>query len=335
MRRIRVAQLGMNRYSHGIDIFDALKTMPEVFEIAGYTLVEDEEQTCADKLHTFEGYPRLTLEQILTDESIEAVFVETDEIHLTKYAQMVADAGKHMHMEKPGGASLEDFRTLIQTVKENGRVFHVGYMFRYYPFIREVIDRAKAGELGEIYSVQADMSRFDKAPTREWLSTFRGGMMFYLGCHLIDIILQIQGKPTRVLPLNTSTGFDGIGSEDIGFAVLEYPNGLSHVRIAATEVGGSHRRQLVVCGRNMTVDIKPLERRAPDNPYMLQSDKAEYYFGEDGHTKVKTETCDMFLRYEAMLRSFAAMVRGEKTNPYTPDYELMLYETIMTCCNVQ
>jgi Pyruvate/2-oxoacid:ferredoxin oxidoreductase gamma subunit len=41
----------------------------------------------------FDGYPELSLEQILNDESIEAVAVETDEIHLLKYAQMAADAG--------------------------------------------------------------------------------------------------------------------------------------------------------------------------------------------------------------------------------------------------
>ena len=35
-----------------------------------------------------------------------------------------------------------------------------------------------------------------------------------------------------------------------------------------------------------------------------------------------------------MLASFAAMVRGDAVNPYTPDYELELYRTLMTCCRV-
>ncbi len=33
-----------------------------------------------------------------------------------------------------------------------------------------------------------------------------------------------------------------------------------------------------------------------------------------------------------MTSSFAEMVRGEKKNPYTHDYELALYNTIMKCC---
>ena len=37
-------------------------------------------------------------------------------------------------------------------------------------------------------------------------------------------------------------------------------------------------------------------------------------------------------RYDAMLEAFAAMVRGEEPNPYTPDYELTLYKTLLECC---
>ena len=39
-------------------------------------------------------------------------------------------------------------------------------------------------------------------------------------------------------------------------------------------------------------------------------------------------------RYDGMMASFAAMVRGEKENPYTSDYELELYKTVLRCCGV-
>ena len=45
--------------------------------------------------------PEMTLEEILNDPTIEAVTVETEEIHLTKYAIMAAEHGKMIHMEKP------------------------------------------------------------------------------------------------------------------------------------------------------------------------------------------------------------------------------------------
>jgi hypothetical protein len=36
-----------------------------------------------------------------------------------------------------------------------------------------------------------------------------------------------------------------------------------------------------------------------------------------------------------MLAAFARMVAGEMENPYTLDYELELYETLLKCCEVE
>ena len=337
MKKIRIAQIGINRYSHGGEIFYTLTQMPDIFEIVGYTLVEDEKITCEKQLGVFDGYREMTLDEILNDPTIEAVTIETDEIHLTKYAQMAAEHGKHIHMEKPGSQNLADFEKLINTVKENGKVFHIGYMYRYNPFIANAIERAKNNELGEIFSVEAHMSRTDGTAVREWLSTFKGGMMFYLGCHLIDLVLQIQGEPIEILPLNTSTGFDGINSEDYSMAVMKYNNGISFVRISATEIGGANRRQLAIMGKKGTIEIKPLEAR-PEikrTKYAQFAEKIERLKLEDKSTSKTAYTSEPFDRYEGMMSSFGEMVRGEKINPYTADYELRLFKTILACCDVE
>lgn len=340
MRKIRIAQIGLNQYSHSGEIFDTLVKFPELFDIAGYALVEDERETCERKIKHFAGYPELTLEQILNDPTIEAVAVETDEIHLTKYAQMAAEHGKHIHMEKPGGADLAAFEKLIDTVKANGKVFHIGYMYRYNPFIREAIEGAKRGDFGEIYSVEAHMSRNDPPEVREWFNTLPAGMMFYLGCHLVDLVLQIKGEPKRVLPMTFATGKDGIVSPDYGLAMLEYDNGISLVRMSGVEIGGTARRQLVLVGEKKTLEIKPLEQSLTEEEkerfgsakYALTTERDERAPDENGKTVKKHEKSEIVCRYDDMLQAFAAMVRGEKENPYTTDYELMLYRTLLKCC---
>ena len=339
MRKIRIAQIGMNRYSHAPEIFETMKLYPEVFDLVGYAVVEDERETCADKIEKyFAGYEELSVEEILNDPTIEAVAVETDEIHLLKYAQMAADAGKHIHMEKPGSQCLEDFEKLIGTMRETGKVFHVGYMYRYNPLIADAIRRAKSGEFGHIYSVEAHMSRSDSKETREWFGSFKGGMMFYLGCHLVDLVLQIQGLPEEVIPLNTVTGIDGINTEDLAFAVLKYSNAVSVIRVGGTELGGFNRRQLVICGSDETLEIRPLEAIIPDaqfgKKYMLTTKQRKCALDKDRHCKTTESESVPFQRYEDMLLSFASMVRGEKENPYTLDYELELFKTLLKCCGV-
>ncbi|MBQ9783723.1 MAG: Gfo/Idh/MocA family oxidoreductase [Clostridia bacterium] len=338
MRKIKIAQIGMNRYSHAPEIFHTMKIHPELFDLVGYALVEDERETCAAKIEKyFAGYPELTLEQILNDPTIEAVAVETDEIHLTKYAQMAVDHGKHVHMEKPGSQDFAEFERLIESARRGGKVFHIGYMYRYNPFIADAIARARAGELGHIYSVEAHMSRLDPKTTREWFGSFKGGMMFYLGCHLVDLVLQLQGMPTGVIPLNTATGLEGVDTEDLGFAVLQYPNAVSVIRMGGTEIGGFYRRQLVICGSKATVEIRPLEAAVSNATakYMQYAEKDERFIGEDGHSKSEHYKSEPFQRYEEMLYAFAAMVRGEKENPYTLDYELALYRTVLQCCGME
>ena len=330
MRKIRIAQIGTNRYSHAPEVFITLKTMTDIFEVVGYALVEDERETCQSKMYAFEGYPELSLEEILNDPTIEAVAVETDEIHLLKYAQMAADHGKHIHMEKPGSPSLADFERLINTVKQKNLTFHVGYMYRYNPFIMEAIQEADEGKFGEIFSVEAQMSRHDKPETREWLGSFPGGMMFYLGCHLVDLVIRLRGEPTAIIPYNRSVDPNGIGTEDYAMAILEYPNGVSFVKTCAKEIGGFGRRQLVINGTEGSVEIKPLEIAQKGPGFLLRTQRTRRL--PDG-SPVHEET-PTFGRYDTMLQTFAAIVRGEKTNPYTYDYELSVFRAVLACCGV-
>lgn len=331
MRKIRIAQIGMNKYSHANTVFMTLKEHPEVFDIVGYALVENEREECSDKLFYFDGYRELTLDEILSDSTIEAVTIETDEIHLTKYATLAIRAGKHVHMEKPGSESLSDFENMIEEVKRSGRVFHTGYMYRYNPYVRRILAEIKAGELGEVHSVEAEMDCKHPDAVIEWLGTFRGGMMFYLGCHLIDLVLQIMGVPEGVTAFNRSTG--NHSANDFSMAVLDYKNGAATVKSDASEVGGYARRHLVVVGSKKTVELKPFEMPVPGkHQKFVYTDKTEYT-SEDWFDLGKTERVE-FDRYSDMMLAFASMVRGETENPYTPDYELTLFKTILKCCEI-
>lgn len=330
MRKIKIAQIGTSKYSHGSQIFDTVCRQKDLFEIVGYALPENEREKFPEQVKVFEGYREMTVEEILNDPQIEAVFVETEEIYLTKYAQMVAESKKHMHMEKPGSPCLESFQKLIETVKKNGTVFHTGYMYRYNPFVKELMQQIENGELGDIISVEAQMNCVHDSEWREWLKNFPGGMLFYLGCHLVDLILQIQGDPENIIPLSCATGVNGIFSEDYGMAVMQYKNGVSFAKTCDIERGGFLRRQLVVTGSKGTVEIKPLEKVAPGG----QVTGRKICLGEDWHVEGATDISAAFERYDDMMASFASYVRGEKQNPYTYDYELKLFKTLLKACGV-
>ena len=58
------------------------------------------------------------------------------------------------------------------------------------------------------------------------------------------------------------------------------------------------------------------------------------YDSEDWGDMGRQYNTDDFDRYLPMMLDFAEIVRGEKENPYTYDYELELYKAVLKCCGV-
>jgi len=196
----------------------------------------------------------------------------------------------------------------------------------------ELKEQIKNGELGDIISVEVQMNCIHPKEVRKWLDNFPGGMMFFLGCHLIDLILSIQGTPKKIIPLNKCSSIDGVTSKDFGMAVLEYENGISFAKTSAVEIGGFERRQLVVSGTKKTVELKPLEWCVQGEKLATKRNTYTSRVWAEPSFKEQSTAVD---RYDSMMRSFAQMVRREKENPWNYDYELELYKTVLKACGVK
>lgn len=327
MKKIRIAQIGTSRYSHGNLIWGSLIKQTDIFNVAGYAFPENERQKFPDIMDIFDGYQELALEEILSDPTITAVAIETEEIYLAKYALMAAKAGKHIHLEKPGFIDPADFEALVQVAKEKNLVLHLGYMYRYNPALQALIAQAKEGALGDVISIEAQMNGIypPTAEARQWLGNLPGGNMRFLGCHMLDLILQIWGIPETVIPLNCATGAEGTTAEDFAMAALQYKNGVSFAKANAAEVAGYNRRQLVISGTKAVAECKPLEISygggAVSTPMTI-------CFAD------RKENADsgIFDRYDGMLAAFAGYVRGDAENPYTPEYEMTLCKILHKAC---
>ena len=327
MKKVRIAQIGTSHYSHGTAIFGSLCKQTDIFEIVGYALPENEDEKFPKDTEPFAPYRRMTVEEILSDPTIEAVAVETEEVYLLKYAKMVAKAGKHLHMEKPGSPSLADFRELVSILKEKNLAFSLGYMYRFNPTVKEVLSRIQSGEIGKVFAVEAHMGCKHDPVWRQWLENFPGGMMFFLGCHLVDLVYQIMGEPEAVLPLNAATGIDGVNTTDFGMAAFKYPNGTSIIKTCDSEYGAILRRHLLVTGEKGSFEIEPLEYGAADGMHAILGECLDPGWQVEWK-KTKSEPFD---RYDNMMKNFAEIVRG-KENPYGYDYELRLFELVMQAC---
>ena len=65
MRKVRIAQIGTSRNSHGSSIIKSLRKQSDLFEVVGYTLPENEREKFPDKMKYFDSLQEMTLEEIL------------------------------------------------------------------------------------------------------------------------------------------------------------------------------------------------------------------------------------------------------------------------------
>ena len=340
MKKIKVVQIGIG-HDHAYSTFVTLKNQKDLFDLVGLVILDCEEGFLKKHPDYLNDTKRLTLEEAFAIPDLEAAVIETDDTLLTQYAQLAAGRRLHIQMDKPGAPDHASFERLARTMKASGKVFHLGYMYRYNPAIQKLMADIKNGKLGEILSVEAHMSCTHKPEKRQWLASFPGGMLYFLGCHLIDLVLQIQGVPDEIIPLSKSTGLDGVTGEDFGMAVFQYQKGVSMVKSTAVEVGGYVRRQFVVNGTEGTVELKPFEYYAPDVEgwdLSLYTGVAEVYKTDtEGKGWIDQRKCyntEPYDRYITMVRAFGAMVRGEIQNPYSYEYEVLLHRVLLCACGV-
>lgn len=339
MRKIKAAQIGIG-HDHATAAILSLKKYSDIFDLVGYAVVPEDENA-SFKLDfvkgTYSSVPEMTVDEILSYPSLDAVIIETEDRALTKYAYMAAKKGLNIHMDKPGGIDSDEFDALIDEVERQNVVFHTGYMYRHNPAVKKLREDMENGRLGEIYSVEAHMNCSHPVSKRNWLEGYPGGMLYYLGCHLIDLVYTFAGEPEEIIPLSTPIGTDGVTACDFGMAAFKYKNGVSFVKSTAVEPGGFFRRQLVVCGTKGTVELKPFEWLSLGHPEMVgaQTTGVRETFDFDWHTKGDYHDTEVFDRYGVMLEAFASYVRGDEVNPFTPEYERKLHKIILKACGVK
>lgn len=338
MKKIKIAQIGTGHDHAGCAIV-TLKRHSDIFDLVGYAVVPEDDGNPkeygyeANKIHYAE-VPQMTVEEILNYPGLDAVCIETEDRALTKYAIMAADKGLHIQMDKPGGIDDAEFDRLIDLVKEKNLVFHTGYMYRYNPEILKAKEYIKTGKLGEIYAVEAQMNCYHQPIKRSWLGNYPGGMLYFLGCHLIDLIYDICGMPEEIIPLGASVGTDGVTAQDFGMAVFKYKNGVSFAKSTAVELGGFERRQVVICGTKGTIEIRPIEHLVSTDKdiFSPQTTGVREVFDTAWHSDGTYHRSEVFGRYDAMFEAFADYVNGIKKNPYDYEYERQLHKIILKAC---
>jgi predicted dehydrogenase len=170
--------------------------------------------------------------ELLARRDIDVVSIASpDDAH---YAQIVAaiEHDKHVFAEKPvclDAGELADIRRRLRA--KPGLAFSSNLVLRQSPRFVDLRERIRAGELGELYYLEAD---YNYGRIHKLIDGWRGRIPNYSvtlggGVHVVDLVLWLTGR--RVLEVTAfangiSTRGTSFGRPDMVAALLRFEDGI-------------------------------------------------------------------------------------------------------------
>ena len=321
--RIRIGQIGVG-HAHA-DKLGVYRRSPD-YEVVGIVETDPGLRARAESQPAFQGLPWMTQDQLLDEPGLQAVLVETEVRRSLDVAECCVAAGKHVHIDKPPGTSLVQFRRILDEAARQRLLVQQGYMYRYNPGIVLLRRLVRDGWLGEIFEAHAVMSKVLSPQSRRDLAAYPGGTLFEFGGYLVDMIFQVLGPADRMVGFSQHALSADDDLLDNGVAVLTYPRALATIRSSGMEVQGQERRHFVVCGTEGTCQVQPLDD--PTVRLTLAKPRGEYGAG------TREIPMPRYVRYVDDAADMARVIRGEKAAEFSYEHDFAVQKALFEACGL-
>ncbi|GAC1592099.1 MAG: Gfo/Idh/MocA family oxidoreductase [Chitinophagaceae bacterium] len=152
-----------------------------------------------------EKYPGIktfrTLEEMLADESIELIVINTPNATHYEYTKKALKAGKHVIVEKPFTITVAEGEELIALAKQCNKLITVYQNRRFdsdYRTVKKIVDEKWLGEIVEA-EIHYDRYKEDIGPKLHKEIPGPGtGLLYALGSLLLDQAIQVFGMPDAI-----------------------------------------------------------------------------------------------------------------------------------------
>lgn len=165
---------------------------------------------------------------ILADSDIDGVLIHSASDQMAQLAVAAIAAGKHVLVEKPGGASLADVRSLADAEASADLAVRVGYNFHFSPAVDKAVVQLKTGRIGTVSLIRGHgaCSRQEHLSAHLNQPADMSGGLWVIGVHTLHLMVELLGRPDAV-----RASIEKIASlstresrEDVASLTLLYPD---------------------------------------------------------------------------------------------------------------
>ena len=170
------------------------------------------------------------VEDIAADKQVQAAAVATPDFAHRDVCVKLAEAGKHIFVEKPLATSVADAEAIASSVGKSGVTCMMDFHNRYNPALTAIKDRLVSGEIGSAQALFVRLSDRLEVAT-EWFDwSSKTGPEWFLGSHIADLACWLfDDYPVRVF----ADGAKGVLAEkgldcyDTVQIHLSFPSGMA------------------------------------------------------------------------------------------------------------
>ena len=354
-RKIRVVHWGII-HNHSQGKWDAVRLLKDDYEMVGW--VDDRASTAMrmqePKVGIYTNYPCFTPQQVFDEVKPDLIVVETANSDLVEISTEIAKHGIPMHMDKPLGIDQKGYRKMSAICENLGVPLQIGYMFRSNEAISKMVELAKGGVIGEVYSIDADLDHsygYPKYP--EYASHYPGGTAYLLACHAIEWAMPMfdDAMPLRTYSIIKPAPGDPEWAKTHSLTIMEYPR--ANVTIRVCSKGTQPCRHIRIDGTDGSMELEPIEdfrtvkHTTGLNEGLAKVDtleikmyikkvnaaakKAGYH---DGINRIRFKAPQD--RYAGQLKELARIIRGEIPNPPgLYEHDLQVHKVSLDACNLK
>lgn len=142
-----------------------------------------------------------------------------------QYTLDFLNAGKHVLAEKPLGNSEDECRQMIEAARKNNKILMVAYCMRFHPLVIKMKELIEAETYGKTFQLSIWTEQLTQYSPGHWAlkaSTLGGGQLFSHGCHYIDLMLWMMGKPVIGAHIGTNLGTPWMEREGTSNVILKF-----------------------------------------------------------------------------------------------------------------
>jgi predicted dehydrogenase len=197
-RKVRFAVIGGGIW--GNNHLLAAKQLESEGKIDLVAIADQYEPTAAKQAEAYGIKKYIDYQKMIREEELDAVGIATpDHLH-REIALFAMEQGKHALVEKPLDLSAAGCRQMVEVAQKQGLMLMVDFHKRYDPTNQDVMQKVRAGKIGEpqiAYAYMEDKILVPMQMLKNWAA--ESSPFWFIGVHKLDLVCWITGcEPTSV-----------------------------------------------------------------------------------------------------------------------------------------